>query len=69
MIISYLNSKENNLKYILAAEALSKEDNSFAQKTVKDQSEIIADKLRDEEFCSKNIDPIVHQFRSKSLYE
>jgi hypothetical protein len=69
MVISYLNSKENNLKYTIATNILSKEDNSFSKKSSEDQNDIIADKLSDEKFYSKNIDPIIKQFRSKSLYE
>ncbi len=69
MVISYLNSKEKGLKNSIAKEILSQEDPSFAQKSSEDQNDIIEDKINDEDFCRENIDPVIEEFRSKSLYE
>ncbi len=69
MVISYVNSKENSLKYTLAADYLTKQDPAFKNKSIEDQNEDIADQLKDEEFCKKNIDPIISKFRDGTLYE
>ncbi|MEI6672134.1 MAG: hypothetical protein WCL02_01945 [bacterium] len=69
MVISYLNSKENNLKQKLVADYLTQQDSSFVKKTIEDQNEMIAEKLQDKEFCKKNIDAVINTFHEGSLYE
>lgn len=69
MVISYLNSKENSLKYKLASDYLIKQDAGFKNKSLEDQNEDITDQLQDEEFCKKNIDPTISKFRDGTLYD